>query len=185
MSRLPPFVALVAMLVPLAAQAQSHLGEMSLLGSYSKTTYGADSYATSKRYTASLGYNLTLLTQVEVAYTTVNRYFRQADVQSVTVEEQTLSASLVQTLVPPDWYFQPYVKGGAAQYNRRQNGSVNGIPTREVYTKSPSFVLGAGARVFFMRNFSFNAEFITYFPDLKWPEGKNNIAFEGGLSWHF
>ena len=160
-------------------------GSASLMGSYSKTTYGPDTYSTGRRITTALAYNLTDVTEIEISYTYSKSLFKQAEIQSITEEEQTLSGSVIQTLVPPDWVFQPYAKGGAAQYNRKQNGTVSGIPTREVYTKSPSFLLGVGARVFFLQNFALKVEAIEYFPDFKFNEGANNIAVEGGLSYYF
>lgn len=160
-------------------------GSVSVIGNYSKTTYGEDSYSVGKRVTASFGYNLTDVTELEISYMTATNYSKQSYIQTMNVEEQSLSGSVVQTLVPPDWVFQPYVKGGAAQYNRKQNGTVYGIPTRESATKSPSFIAGAGAKVFFLQNFSLKFEAVMYFPDFEAKEGKNNVSAEGGLSWNF
>ncbi len=180
--------ALVFILVifsPLKSVWANQIGEISVLGSYSKSTFGADNYSTTKKYTFSVGYNLTPITQVEIGFTYSDNYYKNSYIQTVTQNEQTLSATLVQFLVPPEFYFQPYVKAGAAQYNRRQNGSIYGVATPEVYTKSPSGVAGAGARMFFLTNFSFKVEGVMYFPDFKYSEGKNNYGFEGGLSFHF
>lgn len=165
--------------------AAMQTGEMSLLASYSKSTYGDDNYSTTKRYTISFGYNLTAITQVEIGYTYSDSYYKNSYYQTMNQNDQTLSASVVQFLVPQEFYFQPYVKAGAAQYNRRQNGTIYGIATPEVYTKSPSGVAGAGARMFFLGNFSFKLEAVMYFPDFKFAKGKDNFAIEGGLSFRF
>ena len=117
-------------------------GAMSLIGFYSKSTYGEQVYSTTRRYTAAISANLTAVTELELAFINQDYFFKQAAIQTVKINEKTLSLSLIQTLVPVDWVFQPYVKGGAAQYNRKQNSTLYGIPTPEVYTKSPSFLLG-------------------------------------------
>lgn len=165
--------------------AQMKFGELSVRGNYSKTNFGPDAFSTSKRYTFSAGVNITPVTEIEATYSDANDYYKNSSIQTVTTREQTLSGTLMQTLVPPSWMFQPYVKGGAAQYNRRQNGQVYGIPTAEIYTKSPSFVMGGGFRLYFSENFSFRLEVVSYLPNFKPSEAKNNVNVEGGFSWQY
>lgn len=167
--------------------ADASFGEISLMGSYSKTNYGSGNFTRSRRYTGSLGINLTSITEVEVSYSNSESYYNQSSgpYQTITTQEQTLALSIVQTLVPSDWYVQPYVKAGAAQYNRKQKGTEDGIPTREVVTKSPSAVLGGGLRVFIGRHFSIKAEATSYIADFRMREAKNNVAAQVGLGWRF
>ncbi len=180
------FVFTLLVLSPLKKlHAATQTGEMSFLVSFSKSTYGDDNYSTNKKYTLSAGYNLTPVTEIEIGFTTSESYYKNSYYQTVTQNDQTLSASFVQFLVPQDFYFQPYVKAGAAQYNRKQNGTIYGVATPEVYTKSPSGLAGAGARMFFFGNFSFKIEAVMYFPDFKYGKGKDNYSVEGGLSFRF
>ncbi len=160
-------------------------GEISILAYYSKTTYGDDVYATSRKFTGAFGLHMTPLTELEVAFTSTNTFFKQQSIQTVTVEEKILSASFVQTLVPPDFLIQPYLKLGGAQYNRKQNSTIAGLKSPEVYTKSPSVLAGGGLRIFVLGQFSIKMEMLMYFPELKFKQGKDNFSFEAGMGWAF
>jgi hypothetical protein len=160
-------------------------GEISAMASLSKTDYGNNTYTTSKRYTATLGVNLTLTTEIELSYSYTDSFLNQDPVQTTDTNEQTLGLSIVQSLVPPQFAVQPYAKVGVAQYNRRQTGTIAGIPTSPIETKSPSAILGAGLRVFLTRNFSLKAEGVTYLPNMHVDQGKNNFMVQAGVGWHF
>lgn len=161
------------------------MGELSLVGSYSKTDYGNNTYSTTKRYTAEAGAYLTTTTEIELSYSYTDSFLNYDPVQTTSVNEQTLSLSIVQALVPPSWFFQPFVKAGAAQYNRKQSGTIAGIPTTPVSTKSPSGVLGGGVKIYLLRNFSLKVEGVTYLPDLKLSQASNNFSVQGGVSLNF
>ncbi len=160
-------------------------GELSVMGSYSKTNFGSNNFATTRRYTAALAYNLTKVTSLELSFMNTDSYVNQDPFQTSTTNEQILALSVLQALLPASMVVQPYVKAGAAQYNRLQKGTIAGIPTREVFTKSPSGVLGGGVRIFLLKTFSLKAEVQTYLADLKLIEAKNNFSIQGGLGWHF
>lgn len=172
-------------LIGIVSNAHARTGSLSIMGSYSKTHYGNNTYSSSRRYTGSIAYNLTPVTEVELSYTDGHTFFNYDPVQTTAVDEQTLSLSLIQSLVPPSWVIQPYAKAGAAQYNRRQSGTINGIPTAEVKTKSPSAILGGGVRIFLLSNFSLKAEVVYMLPNMKVSEAKNNFSAQGGVGWHF
>lgn len=159
--------------------------EISAMGSYSKSNLGGNSYETTRRYTGTLGVNILPITEIELSYTHTHSFVNQDPVQTIDVVEQVLGLSVVQSLVPPDFWFQPYLKAGAAQYNRRQSGTIYGVGTRTVEAKSPSALLGAGIRIFFFRNLSLKIEGVTYLPDFHISQGKNNFAIQGGFGWSF
>ena len=161
------------------------VGELSVTGSYSKSNLGNNAYSTSRRYMAALGVNLTSVTEIELSYTDTKSFFNYDPVQTTTVTEQALSLSLIQSLVPSSWIFQPYVKVGGAQYNRQQSGTISGVPTTPTESKSPSAVLGGGVRIYLLMNFSLEVEGVTFLPDMKISQAKDNFSATGGVSWHF
>lgn len=160
-------------------------GELSVMGSYSKTDYGNNAYSTTKRYTATLGINITPTTEIEVSYGYSDSFINYDPIQTTSINEQNLGISLVQSLVPKSWVIQPYVKAGAAQYNRKQSGTVAGIPTNPTQTKSPSGILGGGIRIYLLRNFSLKVEGVAYLPNMNMSRAINNLAIQGGVGWHF
>ncbi|MBI3557441.1 MAG: outer membrane beta-barrel protein [Deltaproteobacteria bacterium] len=161
------------------------LGEISLMGSFSKSDFGNGTYSTTRRYTATFGLNLNVLTELEVSYAYTDNFFNGNPVQTTSVNEQSLGLSLVQGLLPPKMVIAPYVKVGAAQYNRTQNGSISGIPTTPQVEKSPSGILGGGLRIFLLRNFSLKIEVVTYLPNFNISGAKNNFSAQGGIGWEF
>lgn len=159
-------------------------GEISLMGSYSKTDYGNHTYSTTRHYTGTIGINLTSVTEIEASYAYTDSFFNQDPIQTSAVNEQSLGLSLVQGLFPPI-FVQPYVKAGAAQYNRKQSGTTSGIPTAPVSTKSPSGILGAGIKIFLLQSFSLKIEGVSYLPNFNISGAKNNFSIQGGISWNF
>jgi hypothetical protein len=160
----------------------SRVFELSLRGNYSKTNYGVGAYSTTKRYSISLGMNITPITEFEVGFMNEDSLYKNAEIQVVETREQSLYGSLVQTLVPPSFIFQPYIKGGAAQYNRKQTGRIYGVPTESIDTKSPSFLIGGGIRLYFTQHIAFRVEAISYMTNFKPSEAKNNFAVEVGVT---
>lgn len=179
-------VFLAVLLVPLPSlYAAEPFGELSLMGSYSKTDYGNGSYSASRRYSVTLGYNFTTTTEIEISYSISDSFFDNDPYQTTSINEQALGLSIVQSLVPRSWYIQPYVKVGAAQYNREQSGTIGTIPTTSTSSKSPSGLLGGGVRVYLLRNFSLKVEGVTYLPDMQIAEANKNFAVQGGAGWEF
>ena len=176
------FIFLVVWLSPLAHAID---GELTAMGGYSRTNYSGRSYSTTKRYTGGLAVNLTSVTQIEASYTYTDTFFNYDPIQTTQTNEQILSLSLIQAIVPSSWVIQPYVKAGGAQYNRKQSGTIDGVPTTPSNTKSPSLVLGAGVRLYLLRNFSLKVELVSYLPDFKIRGLKDNFNAQGGISWHF
>jgi hypothetical protein len=163
------------------------VGEISVLGAYSKSNFGGGNFTRTRRYTASFALNLTSITEIEASYMYSDSFYNQSSgpVQTISTNEQSLALSLVQTLVPASWPIQPYVKAGAAQYNRRQRGTEDGVATREVSTKSPSAVVGAGLRIILFGGFSVKGEVTSIIADFRWRDAKNNVNAQVGLGWNF
>lgn len=160
-------------------------GEVSFMVSFSKTDYGNNTYSTTRRYMGGVAVNLSPVTQIELSYTNTDTFLNYDPIQTTKVNEQVLALSLIQSLVPPDFIIQPYGKAGVAQYNRRRQGTTYGVPDREIVTKDPSAVLGAGVRIYLLKNFSLKVEAVTYLPNLKFGSASDNFSIQGGASWHF
>ncbi len=184
---LMPLSALHAASAPKSASPNNggNSGEISLMGSFSKSDFGNDTYSTTRRYTATFGLNLTVLSELELSYAYTDNFFNGNPTQTTAVNEQSLGLSLVQGLLPPAMVIAPYVKVGAAQYNRKQSGSVAGIPTTPQVEKSPSGILGGGLRIFLLRNFSLKLEVVSYLPNFNISAAKNNFSAQGGIGWDF
>lgn len=168
-----------------AVYAYKPEGEVSVTASFSKTDYGNNSYSTTRRYTAAAGINITPVTQIELSYMYSDTFLNYDPIQTTSINDQVLSLSLVQSLVPPEFVFQPYAKAGVAQYNRKRTGTTYGVPDREINTKDPSAVLGGGVRIFLLRQFSLKVEAVTYLPKLKFGSADDNFSVQGGVGWHF
>jgi hypothetical protein len=160
-------------------------GEVSVMGSFSKTDFGNNTYSTSRHYTATLGVNISPITEVELSYSYSDTFFNDDPIQTTSTNEQSLGLSLVQSLVPPQFIIQPYAKAGLAQYNRKQSGTTGGVPNVPTESKSPSAILGGGVRIFLLRNFSLKVEATTYLPNMHIDQGKNNFTVQGGIGWNF
>jgi hypothetical protein len=159
--------------------------EVSALGAFSKTDYGNGTYSTSRHYTGEIGWNILPVTELEVSYSYSNNFFNSDPVQTTSSTDQTLGASVVQSLMPPHSFLELYVKGGAGQYNRTQTGTINGIPTKTVESKSPSGILGGGIRIHLTRGFELKAEGTAYLPNFNISGALNNFTVQGGLGWQF
>jgi len=170
---------------PFLTDAFARNGQFSFMASYSKSNYGNNSYSTQRRYTFAGAMNLTPVTEIELSFTSSKAFINYDPYQTTTTNDAILGLSLIQVIVPPTWPIQPYVKVGAAQYNRKQTGTINGVPTAPTSTKSPSAIFGGGIRAFFARSFSLKLEITTYLPDMEVDQAKNNYAAQAGLGWHF
>lgn len=179
-------VVLLLWLMPSSGALASGLdGEISLMGSFSKTDYGNNSYSTTRRYTATAGINLLPVTELELSYSYTDTFFNADPVQTSSVNEQALGLSIVQALLPPKLFLQPYIKAGAAQYNRKQSGTTAGIPTTPTSSKAPSGILGGGIRIFLLHNFSLKVEGVAYLPNFNVSKAINNFSIQGGISWNY
>lgn len=167
------------------AEAHARRGQISFMASYSKSNYGNNSYSTQRKYTFAAAMNLTPITEIELSFTTSKSFINYDPFQTTTTHDAILGLSLIQIIVPPQWPIQPYGKIGAAQYNRKQTGTINGVPIAPTSTKSPSAILGAGIRAFMMNAFSLKVEAVTYLPDMEFDQAKNNYSVQAGLGWHF
>lgn len=176
-------ISLIFLMLTSLTRVHAGTGEISLMGGYSKSTYGPNSYSTTRRYSASLGVNFTTTTEIELSYTYTDSFINDQPYQTTSTNEQVLALSLVQTLVPMNWPIQPYVRAGGAQYNKKQTGTVSGIPVPDVTSKSPSAVVGAGIRIIFFRVFSLKAEGVTYLPEHT--QVTKNFALQVGLGINF
>lgn len=160
-------------------------GEISVTLSFSKTDYGNNSYSTTRRYSAAGGLNITPVTQLELSFMYADTFLNYDPIQTTSINDQVLSLSVVQSLVPPEFILQPYGKAGVAQYNRQRKGTTNGVPDREINTKDPSAVFGGGVRIFLLRQFSLKVEAVTYLPNLKFGSADDNFSVQGGIGWRF
>jgi hypothetical protein len=172
---------------PRPRQPSRPWAEFSLMGSISRSNYGNGSYSRSQRVSGSVGFYLTSTTELEVTYTdSRSLYNSEPAPKTITVtRDRTLGCTLSQHLLPRSSFLQPYIKGGAAQLNRRQSVVYNGAQQPETTLKQPSAVLGAGLRLNVLSFLSLKVEFTTYLINFQMREARQNYEWDAGVSFVF
>ena len=163
------------------------LGEFSAMGGFSRADYGGGTYSKSRRFTISAAYYLTLTTQIEAAYSDSRTFYNSSGSPNSTTDtwDRNLSLSINQALLPPDSLLQPFVKAGAAQVNRIQSITYEGVQQPDSVLKQPSGVLGAGVRIYLTGFLALRFEMTSYLPNFHISAAKENYDWEAGLSYQF
>ena len=197
-----PLAAALLLLVCTAAMAQSTrpppdyqkpkapsrpIMEISALGSLARSDYGNGSYMKSQRVTASVGLFITSTTELEVSYTDARSHYNSEPAPKTVTKtwDRIASRSLSQALLPRTAFFQPYIKGGAAQLNRRQQVTYNGAEQPETTLKQPSGLVGAGFRLNMLSFLSLKLELTAYMPNFNVREAKKNYDWQAGITLVF
>ncbi len=165
--------------------ARSGAIELSLGGSFNRSNYTSTSYAWTRRLGFSLGYHLTELSEIEIAFQDViDRTYLQG-YEDTTFHDQIYSANWVQSLTGKESFLQPYLKGGVGQLNRKASGwyAIGATPPSEV--NSLTGIVGAGLRLYLTRNFAIRSEATTYLTGGALGTWKDNYALQFGVSWMF
>jgi hypothetical protein len=153
--------------------------------SFNRSAYGGGSYAWTRRWGSSVGYEFSDRSQIEFAYQDmVNRTFIEG-YEDTTFHDEVYSFNWVQNLLSRNSPIQPYAKAGIGQLNREATGSYAGgtAPARRV--DSITGVLGGGARIFLTRNFAIRAEVTSYLEAGKISTWRDNVGITLGASVTF
>lgn len=170
--------------IRLAALPQKPMGEISGMMNVSRSDYGNGNYGKSRKITGSLAYYLTTTTQIELSYSdSRTTYYSSASPRETTdTWDRSLSLTLNQSLLPPTFIIQPYIKGGAAQLYRIQSINYEGVQQPDSILKQPSGVAGAGLKLYLSRNLAIRFELETFMPDFHLAGAKENYNWEAGIS---
>ena len=171
----------------LATTNQARAGVFELGGnlSYSKSTYGTDSYTWSRRWSGNFAYHLTDVSSIEASYEDAVERDHIPGYQDTTFHDKIYSVSWVQALIGSQFFFQPFVKGGLGQLNRDATGSyANGVAP-PVSTDQLTVILGGGLRMFLTQHFVLRTQVTSYIEGGRIKTYKDNIAASVGISFYF
>lgn len=177
---------LLFLIVPCGIQNQAiAAGEATVGFGYNRTQYGANSYSWDRRWYAAYAYQLTSMTLVELSYQEADRRTKIGNIEDITYHDQIISLSIMQYLFPRTFVFQPYVRGGIAQYNRDAEGYYSNGDSPPSRKDQVMAVLGGGFKVFFTKEVSVRAEATSYLQGARISTWRDDIAFTVGLTYAF
>ena len=171
--------------------------ETSAMLSYSKSTISDTASSRQNRYTASIAFRFTKISAVELSYSVAHTKLSQqlnftdsilfsTISQSTMVDDQVISISWIQNILPAKYIIQPYFKIGAGKLRRRQKVEFSALlSTQEQTQKSETGVVGLGIRIFLTKHMALKGEFVTYVPKFQFSKWKESQHFSAGLSWLF
>jgi hypothetical protein len=159
--------------------------EVSVGLGFNRSQYGAVGNSWSRRWTASIGYNFTEITGIELSYQNSTDVTSLPGYQETQLIDQMYSIDWTQALMPRGWPFQPYFKVGIGQLNRDATGYYPNGTTPLARTDSLSGVLGFGVKFYLTKNIAVRGELTSYMPAANINTIYDNISFNGGLSFMF
>lgn len=168
----------------LGLSGQAHAGgfEISLGGSFSKSTYTAGNYAWTRRLGGSIGYEFMDRSEIEYAFQDIVSRTLIQDYEDTTFHDQIFSLSWIQYLLGRNAPVQPYVKAGIGQLNREATGQYAGgaSPARRV--DAVTGVIGGGVRIYVTRTFAIRVEASSYLEGGQIATWRDNSAVTVGAS---
>lgn len=172
--------------------------EISSMFSYGKSELGGGAFTQQTRYSFSFALRFTKVSAIEVSYLRSKTKNFSPDVldslvsdvidQTLTYDDTVYSANWVQNILPSKWILQPYLKVGAGRLIRKQRVDYTGIlsgESKETIQESVTGVVGAGVRLFLLKNMALKGEFISYMPKFRLSTWKDSQLFTAGFSWLF
>lgn len=160
-------------------------GEATLGFGYNRTRYGPDSYSWDRRWYAAYAYQLFPLTLIELSYQVADRRTKVQNIEDISYHDEILSLSVLQYLMPRAYIFQPYVRGGIAQFNRDAEGYYSNGQSPPERKDQVMAVLGAGFKIFFTKEISGRAEATSYLQGARISTWRDDLAFTVGLTYAF
>lgn len=163
--------------------AQAGTFEVSAGFWFNQSTYTEGSYSWTRRWGASVGYNLTALSEIELAFQDVTDRNKIAYDEDTTFHDKIYSASWVQSLSGKEFPIQPYLKAGIGQMNREADGVYTAIGAKPpAVVDSVTGIVGGGLRLYFTRSLGMRSELTFYLTGGSVRTWKDNTSFTTGLS---
>jgi hypothetical protein len=183
-------------LLSMASDSQAGALEISGTIAYGKANLGKNAYSRQNRYSAEIAWRFTKVSAFEASYMrsrtkisqpiSLDFLLFQTINQAVTYDDQVISLSWVQNLVPSSFIVQPYFKVGGGRLFRRQTVEYSALFSKQVVSqKSDTGVGGLGLRIFLTKNMALKGEVVTYVPKFRFSTWKDSQMFSVGLSWIF
>ncbi|MBX2988739.1 MAG: outer membrane beta-barrel protein [Bdellovibrionaceae bacterium] len=177
-----------------AFQARAVFTEVGVSYGKKKNSFDADNYVTSESLTASLSFYFMETLALELSYTSAVGVQQEKIKSGATiVSERTVvqttqiqGADLIWVLAGKQAFFQPYLKGGAAQLRRTQEVKLNNL---ETYTLDPEVALvpsyGVGFKLAFTSQFGVKVSYDAWKTPLGEGLFSNDDAIRAGVTWMF
>lgn len=159
--------------------------EISLGLSYDRSKYSEESYSWTRRWGLSVGFHLTVLTELEFSLQDAVVRNHIVDYEDTTRHDRIYSLSVIQNLMSRHFPVQPYVKAGVGQLNRDAEGVYAGGGKPTSHLDSVTGVLGVGLRLYLTPRFAVRAEATSYLTGGNIGTYKDNIASSLGISYFF
>ena len=173
------------MLSLLSEVARADYWELSGGLNYNKSTYSGGSYSWNRRLGASIGYNFTDSSTLEIAYQKSYERDHYEGFEDSTFDDQVYSLNFVYNLLGKNASIQPYVKVGIGQLFR--NSSVYDSVGRAQVNQLNQLtgVLGAGLKFYITKTFAIRAEATSYLSGAKIATWKDNFGATFGVSFYY
>lgn len=175
---------LILALIPSSALGAGGF-EISTGFSFSRSQYNNQDFSWNRRWGASLGYNLTETSEIEISFQDVVDRTRIVNYEDTTFHDRIYSANWLQNLVGKSYFVQPYVKGGIGQLNREATGSYANGAAPASRVDSLTAILGGGLRIYLTRSFAIRSEVSSYLTGARIKTWKDNVAYTLGVSLRF
>lgn len=170
-----------------SSEAHAFFTELGLSYGRKRTSFDADNYVDSESMTASLSIYFFEKLALELSYTDASgvREEKTAFSQQTVLQKTSVTgADLIWMLADRKSFFQPYLKGGAAQIRRKQEVKVQGFDT---YTLEPETSIAPSYGIGFKLNFTDSFGIKIGYDAWKTPLGggafSNDDSLRAGVTW--
>lgn len=181
-------VVLFASMIGIASAQTADAGvfEFSIGFNYSRSNYAQDSYTWSRRIGGSIAYHFTATSGIEWSYQQITdrTFVSGGALQNTTFNDQVYSLNWVQSFLPKEAVFQPYIKAGLGQLNRDASGTYSGGVSPPARLDALTGVLGTGFRLYITRTFAIRGEATTYLQGAELRTWQDNLGFTLGTSFY-
>ncbi|WP_413575723.1 outer membrane beta-barrel protein [Bdellovibrio sp. HCB290] len=152
-------------------------------------TYDANNYNEMESVTGSMSFYLWERIALELSYTdaqsvVVSKAFNTDPKRTTVQRSQIMGADLILILADKKALFQPYVKGGMAQINRKQTIKIENQDTYENAPESavaPSY--GVGLKVQFTPSMGLKFSYDAWETPIGGGSKTNDSAIRAGITW--
>ncbi|MBL7713980.1 MAG: outer membrane beta-barrel protein [Bdellovibrionales bacterium] len=174
--------------VGLGAFSSAHAGvvELSTGFSYSRSNYAAGSYTWNRRIGGSVAYHFSATSGIEWAFQMIvdRTVIANGTLQDTTFNDRVYSLNWVQSFLPRESVFQPYVKIGIGQLNRDAEGTYSGGVSPPARLDALTGVVGMGFRLYLTKTFAIRGEATTYLQGAELRTWQDNLGFTLGTSFY-
>lgn len=176
----------VGILACCGTPASAGVFEISLGCSYNRSNYSDRDYSWSRKLGAGIGYHISEKSQIELAFQDIFDRTKIDGYEDTSLHDRIYSLNWVQSLIGKNFPIQPYVKIGIGQLNRDAEGTyLGGNASPPVQMDSVTVVLGAGLRLYVLKNFAIRSEATSYLTGGNIRTYKDNVSLSVGASFYF